>query len=341
MAYTTGTFGASGEYKITYPDTDILFVFSPYYIEVEGTSIAQLVTLTYGTTVLRQYTGTDLKCIFPIHKILQSSFKGVDFGHVKEKTVGEHINSGCKLWFSDDELVVNLKVGTDVNDISLNFKLIYGAIQRGEIQKTQVNIYKFGDSLPITISQLIGTRFKNTPNTWNSVFSRGTDIWLNGLSDGENILILNESDEVIKTYIINNLPDCTSDTMYVRWISLNDGYKYYQFRIGKTTEASKISSTFNQNVFSVEPVNGVYRNERMMLSKPTGEVVTIVEPSASKSIVEHIKSIFTSPIVWVYAGNNEWIEVSVSDSELQEVWNGGKREIQINIIMPDKYVQSL
>lgn len=341
MAYITGTFGASGEYKITYPDTDRLFAFSPYYIEVEGTSIAQLVTLTYGTLVLKQYTGTDLKCIFPISKIIQSVFKGVDFGHVEEKLVGEHINSGCKLFHFDDESSINVMVEADVNDISLDYHVIYGAIQRGEIQKTQVNIYKFGDSLPITISQLIGTRFKNTPNTWDSVFSLGTDIWLNGLSDGENILILNESDEVIKTYIINNLPDCTSDTMYVRWISLNDGYKYYQFRIGKKTEASKISSTFNQNVFSVEPVNGVYRNERMMLSKPTGEVVTIVEPSASKSIVEHVKSIFTSPIVWVYAGNNEWIEVSVSDSELQEVWNGGNREIQINIIMPDKYVQSL
>jgi hypothetical protein len=130
------------------------------------------------------------------------------------------------------------------------------------------------------------------------------------------------------------------NSYYLRWIDRYGNYRYYSFLFGKKTEQTKLGTAYNYNVMSLDASAGLIKQPAQLISKQFGEVVIVSEPSADATKTAHIRSIFTSPKVWLYVGAN-WMEVTVAENELTENYNEGAREINVSIIMPKKYSQEL
>lgn len=333
MSRTT-SFGAN---SVTYPDKRV-FAFSPYKCVVTGTAIAQAVVFTFNGKTLTRYTGSDNKVTISLQKLFQSFFVGVETGVVLEHGVGSYGNSASKLIQLDK--IINVAIGAD--DLDMTFDIMYGALQQGETEPTEETIYRFGD-LPLTITQNIGLWCDyDSGNAMleANVFGKEIDIQKaytdNKLGkylfvSGTGPFVIHKSIEVI------DLSVCP-ESYYLRWIDRKtSSYKYYNFLLGRNTKSASNGATFNYNVLELSATNGLYKNSLQTLEKISTETITVVEPSADILQQTHIQRIFDSPKVWLYMGNSEWMEVNTSESSFEKIRNDGKKEIQINIILPQKY----
>lgn len=325
---------------IVYPDRRV-FAFSPYKCVVTGTSIAQKVTFTFNGKTLIRYTGADSKVTINLTKIFQSFFVGVEFGVVELGKPDYFTNYESNLVKTNKEIVVIVQGVT--SGVSLFFDILYGALQQGETEPEDVTIYRFGD-LPLTVTQNDGEWVNSNMGLdllqLNS-FGKDLDIqkcYANGrygfylfrktvLAESVNVRIIRVVEK----------PVCP-ESYYLRWIDRKESnYKYYNFLLGKNNKASANGATFNHNVLELGDSNGLYKNSLQTLEKVSTEIITVVEPSADYLQQSHIISIFDSPKVWLYMGSNKWMEVNTSESTFEVERNPGKKEIQVNIILPQKY----
>lgn len=341
MAYTTDTFGASGEYTITYPDKRV-FAFSPYKCVVTGTAVAQAVVFTFNGKTLTRYTGSDNKVTINLTKLFQSFFVGVETGIVPAVVTSTYANTASKLIALDK--VINVKIDTDPTGINLTFDIMYGALQQGETEPTEETIYRFGSALPLTITQNSGSWCDyDTGITLLEADTYGKDIDLQE-AYGDNkfgkyrfVHEVGEDFVVTKEITVVEMPVCP-ESYYLRWIDRKTpSYKYYNFLLGRNTKAASNGATFNYNVLELSATSGLYKNTLQTLEKISTETITLVEPSADLLQQTHIQTIFDSPKVWLYMGSSEWMEVNTSESSFEKIRNDGKKEIQVNIILPQKY----
>lgn len=331
MSRTT-SFGAN---SVTYPDKRV-FAFSPYKCVVTGTAIAQEVVFTFNGKTLTRYTGSDNKVTISLQKLFQSFFVGVEVGIVLQTVPGKYTNTGSKLIQSDK--AINVAIGASSHDMI--FDIMYGALQQGETEPTEETIYRFG-TLPLTITRNIGDRTQHGPLILESESAKcDIDIQKAYLDDKKEPYFFTESvDPTITNRRINviDMPVCP-ESYYLRWIDRKtSSYKYYNFLLGRNTKSASNGATFNYNVLELSATNGLYKNILQTLEKISTETITVVEPSADILQQTHIQSIFDSPKVWLYMGNSEWMEVNTSESSFEKIRNDGKKEIQINIILPQKY----
>jgi len=313
----TATFGSN---SVIYPDLRV-FAFSPYKVEVTGTAINQAVTFTYNGFSLTRYTNTSNKVIIEISGLLQSFFAGVEFGYFATMS---------KLMQIDKD--INVAIGTD--NFDMNFDIIFGALQIGEVEPIEDTIYRFG-SLPLTLTQTIGTYVAELDADFY-----GKDIDLSSTNEPKIRFYATEGGTLLKTTNIV-LADVCPDRYYLRWFDKYGNYRYYNFKFGKKTEQTKLGTAYNYNVMSLDATSNLYKQPTQIISKPTGEVIIVSEPSADALKTAHIRSIFTSPKVWLYMGDSDWMEVTIAENDLTESYNEGAREINVSIIMPKKYIQEL
>ena len=326
---------AFGSNSVTYPDKRV-FAFSPYKCIVTGTARQQEVVFTFNGKTLKRYTGSDNKVTINLTRLFQSFFVGVETGVVSPRVTGYYANTASKLIQRDK--TINVAIGG--NGLMMSFDIMYGALQQGETEPTTENIYRFG-TLPLTVTQNIGERIQYGINTLENVtFGKDIDIqqayadnkktpYL--FTSGVNPIIINKTINVI------DKPVCP-ESYYLRWIDRKtSSYKYYNFLLGKNNKATANGATFNYNVLELDSVDGLYKNSLQTLEKISTETITLVEPSADLLQQEHIQTIFDSPKVWLYMGSDEWMEVNTSESSFEKIRNDGKKEIQVNIILPQKY----
>ena len=333
MSRTT-SFGAN---SVTYPDKRV-FAFSPYKCVVTGTAIAQAVVFTFNGKTLTRYTGSDNKVTISLQKLFQSFFVGVETGNVLANGVGVYTNTASKLIQTDK--TINVAIGA--NNLDMTFDIMYGALQQGETEPTEETIYRFGD-LPLTITQNSGQwiNYSSFELLENGTFGKEINIQ-QAYSDEKYPVYLFRGiydDVTITTKEIHviTLPICP-ESYYLRWIDRKtSSYKYYNFLLGRNIKSASNGATFNYNVLELSATNGLYKNTLQTLEKISTETITVVEPSADILQQTHIQSIFDSPKVWLYMGNSEWMEVNTSESSFEKIRNDGKKEIQINIILPQKY----
>ena len=317
------SFGAN---SVTYPDERV-FLFSPYKCVVTGTAVAQAVVFTFNGKTLTRYTGSDKKVTISLQKLFQSSFYNVETGMVYVAWGGTYDNIASKLLVKDK--VINVAIGA--SNFDMTFDILYGALQQGETEATEETIYCWRDengvTLPLTITKTVGDTI-------------GVDMWVSDKindEDATNDVELLTGATVVKTYHVQQLNLCP-ESYYLRWIDRKTAeYKYYNFLMGRNTKAASNGATFNYNVLELSATNGLYKNTLQTLEKISTETITVVEPSADLLQQTHIQSIFDSPKVWLYMGNSEWMEVNTSESSFEKIRNDGKKEIQVNIILPQKY----
>lgn len=331
----TNTFGATNEYSVTYPDKRV-FAFSPYKCVVTGTEIQQKVIFNFNGKTLTRYTGSDKKVTIELSTLFRSFFVGVETGNVLAHGVGVYTNTASKLIQTDK--TINVAIGA--KNSNMTFDILYGALQQGETEPTEETIYRFG-TLPLTITRNIGDRTQYGPLILENEGAKcDIDIQKAYFDDKKEPYFFTESvDPTITNRRINviDMPVCP-ESYYLRWIDKKtSSYKYYNFLLGRNTKTSSNGASFNYPVNSLDATDGLYKNSTQILKKISTETITLVEPSADYLQQAHIKTIFDSPKVWLYLGDNNWIEVNTSESTFEVVRNDGKKEIQVNIVMPQKY----
>lgn len=325
---------------IVYPYMRV-FAFSPYKCVVTGTSIAQKVTFTFNGKTLIRYTGADSKVTINLTKLFQSFFVGVETGIVPAVVTSTYANTASNLVKANKEIVVIIDGVT--SGVSLYFDILYGALQQGETEPTEETIYRFG-TLPLTITQNIGTwcDYASTGIMLeNNTFGKDIDLQEaygdNKFGNYRFVHGTNPDFVVTREIAVIDKPVCP-ESYYLRWIDRKtSSYKYYNFLLGKNNKSTANGATFNYNVLELDSVDGLYKNSLQTLEKISTETITLVEPSADLLQQSHIISIFDSPKVWLYMGSNKWMEVNTSESTFEVERNPGKKEIQVNIILPQKY----
>lgn len=329
---------AFGSNSVTYPDKRV-FAFSPYKCVVTGTAPQQSVVFTFNGKTLTRYTGSDNKVTINLTKLFQSFFVGVETGIVPAVVTSTYANTASKLIALDK--TINVAIGA--NNHNMVFDIMYGALQQGETEPTEETIYRFG-TLPLTITQNSGVWCDYASAGFmleNNTFGKDIDIQ-EAYSDEKYgnyrfVHVIDPDIVVTKEITVIDKPVCP-ESYYLRWIDRKtSSYKYYNFLLGKNNKSTANGATFNYNVLELDSVDGLYKNSLQTLEKISTETITVVEPSADILQQTHIQSIFDSPKVWLYMGNSEWMEVNTSESSFEKIRNDGKKEIQINIILPQKY----
>lgn len=328
---------AFGSNSVTYPDKRV-FAFSPYKCVVTGTAIAQAVVFTFNGKTLTRYTGSDNKVTISLTRLFQSFFVGVETGNVADVVSSTYANTASKLIQLDK--TINVAIGA--NNHNMVFDIMYGALQQGETEPTEETIYRFGD-LPLTITQNSGQwiNYSSFELLENGTFGKEINIQQAYLDEKYPVYLFRGiyDDVTITTKEIHviTLPICP-ESYYLRWIDRKtSSYKYYNFLLGKNNKSTVNGATFNYNVLELDSVDGLYKNTLQTLEKLSTETITVVEPSADILQQKHIISIFDSPKVWLYMGSDNWMEVNTSESSFEVERNPGKKEIQVNIILPQKY----
>ncbi len=319
----TSTFGSN---SVTYPDKRV-FAFSPYKCIVTGTARQQEVVFTFNGKTLKRCTGSDNKVTINLTRLFQSFFVGVEIGIVDMTIFEGNSNAASKLIQLDK--TINVAIGASSHNMV--FDILYGALQQGEAEESEETIYFFKNSdnslLPITLTHFIGNSI-GTDMILSSYLTNNPSVRQYGFLLGETL---------IYKYNLIEMPVCP-ESYYLRWIDRKtSSYKYYNFLLGKNNKSTANGATFNYNVLELDSVDGLYKNSLQTLEKISTETITLVEPSADLLQQKHIISIFDSPKVWLYMGSDEWMEVNTSESSFEKIRNDGKKEIQVNIILPQKY----
>ncbi len=319
----TSTFGSN---TVTYPDKRV-FAFSPYKCVVTGTAPQQAVVFTFNGKTLTRYTGSDNKVTINLTRLFQSFFVGVEIGIVDMTIFEGNSNAASKLIQLDK--TINVAIGASSHNMV--FDILYGALQQGEAEESEETIYFFKNSdnslLPITLTHFIGNSI-GTDMILSSYLTNNPSVRQYGFLLGETL---------IYKYNLIEMPVCP-ESYYLRWIDRKtSSYKYYNFLLGKNNKSTANGATFNYNVLELDSVDGLYKNSLQTLEKISTETITLVEPSADLLQQKHIQTIFDSPKVWLYMGSDEWMEVNTSESSFEKIRNDGKKEIQVNIILPQKY----
>ena len=346
------TFGASNEYTEVYPDQRI-YAFNPNYIEVTGTAVSQAITLTTSTMTLKRYTDANNKVKFPIQAILQSFFIGAEFGDVLPPEYEEYTNEASKCTVSGDIII---QVGTDSGHTkTLTFDIIWGGINRGEVEKTVDTIYRFGD-YPLTITQTAGDSFRVSPildgDTLSGLlpltlayhlnvsgYGFGKEIYLSELPLTDSFIVeILESDSVIKTYKVIDLIE--PDGIYLRWIDSKGCYRYFMFNTGKTSRQTKDGSYFNNYIDNIEPSDEGLIKGDTQLKNIVSNPIDICGCVGNIDVQNHLIDLPDAIKVWKYVGTS-WIEVQKVMKPIEIDKQEQNKIIELTVISPKLFTQQM
>lgn len=326
MAYTTGTFGTSPNvYGYTAPD-GVLYCFSPYYIEITGTTSNQKVTLTVNSTSVIRYTNTDNKCKFPLRTLLQSCFYGVDMSTILAEETGVYTNAASKLW---EDANITCVVGTDTsNPLILTRNVVYGALQTNFVFQNVINIFCWRSGftcLPLTVTPPVGDYISK--DYWVSSWITESELVRDlELFDGVTLAI---------TYKITELPYCTGGH-YMRWLDTSAEYKYFYFAPGLIKDELKDGATIQQNVWGLDDL----KSDIVLKSKEGNETYECGVLTANYAQQIHLIGLQRSIKQWIWENDN-WVECRINMPPIAINRFRSPIEIHLTIIKPSLYLQTL
>lgn len=338
MIYTSTAFGATDEYGVSHPDADRLYVFSPYYIEVTGTAANQDITVTVNGISLIRQTNASNKARFPISRLLQTFWSGVDLGEV-EFMEGDPNFANTKSKLVEVEKDIVIQVGTDTeNKGTITYDLIWGALQVNQIEST-IQTILWAWRMPeyfvdLTITDNI------------SAYSKGKDIWLSEWLNTQvelpaSYVLLNSFDEPVKTYVFRYMPYCAGGVL-LRWIGLDGEYKYYYFKLAAQYQESAETTKVKQNVWTFS--EDIYtKSPESAYSKKLYQVYECGIPSADYETQIHMQSLYNSIkqyVIFDPENNGVYSECEIEMEPVVIDRNRLNKEINIKVKFPI-YTQSL
>lgn len=336
MAYEEVNFGSVNQFKAYLPDDVFNYAFSPYYIEITGTTVNQEVKLTFMRTtddhvyyIRKRFTDSANKARFPLSDVYRSCFNNVDFGNILSASNG-YLNSKSKL-FSDYEYKFEIQVGSDSGKITPALRISYGAIQQSEIEKINEYIFAFkgdnGHYLPLTITD----KFSDI----------GKEVWISDKfnTDGHvSDIELNVDNILVKKYNVSEIQNCGG--YYLRWV-YNGEYKYFLFQEGVISDELKDGNSMDENIWSLESDNNVFKCDSKLISKSGNETIDCGVKSATYEMQLHLLGLQRSIMQWMYIGGGKWQEIKIKMTPIQIDRFKSKKEINLTIIKQSLFIESL
>ncbi len=331
MTYTSKIISAGK--SIIYPATKELYVFSPYYLRYSGVMGDKVQVSSNGITLTR-YVGDDSCATFPIQEILQSYFADEELGRVGVKSRTRHTNRSSKL--IKKNIVFTMSSGGDSTTVT--FDAIWGALQPGKPLDYEITIYKWNDSLPLTVTCNIGTMIGGDVS---EVDTFGKEFYLNAFEVKNPVFFrkeVNGQEVILKKINVEHLPYCEGG-IYLRWISPTGDYKYFYFdRVEETIETEK-GVYIHQNVWSMESTGDEIKKPKTLKSKDAAPIIVCGIKRADYNMQLMMQDLQQAILFWVYE-NDTWIEVEADVDTFVIDRYKSPQEIIVRITKQQLYLQS-
>lgn len=220
--------------------------------------------------------------------------------------------------------------------VGLIFDLVYGALQIGETEPSNVYIYQFG-TLPLTVTQTMGVNASPHGETLTCE-AYAKEIDMQAMITAYSSMTKFEfkiGSEVEKTF---NIIKSTCETgVYLRWLSACQGYKYFLFNNGDTTEELKDGVKFNYFVddFTVSS-EGLIKGDTQLKSVDGNPVQLCGISTSDVNIQTHLMDLPRATKVWKYE-NSTWIEVLKEMKPIIIDRFQSSRQIDVKVINPKLY----
>ena len=344
MEYQTVTFGFDDIYSAKLPDAQRIYVFSPYYVEVTGTAANQLVTITVGANVVSRRTNAAFKCKFPISKLFQTIFKDVEFGDIEDHVVGSFYNDNSKLVAAQTDMVI--KVGTDTNTFTRAVYPIFGALQLGEEEQTNIEVYVYRKYIGETVEYLPCTI---TNNLSGDSVDAGWDMWASDLiAGGYNWnypwQITDDEFKVLRQYYFKVIDYCGDDNTYLRWVAPTGEYKYFLFKPYYETDDIQSNPIAKQQIWGLDQTaDGMFGHIKTDERNKNRNIKPIIEcgvPNASYNQQLHLRTLERSLMQWYWNGTT-WVECRIEMDAVEIDRFKDPKEITVRVIKPKLYIQTL
>jgi len=220
--------------------------------------------------------------------------------------------------------------------VGLVFDLIYGALQIGETEPSNVYIYQFG-TLPLTVTQTMGTNASpNGESLTCEAYAKEIDIQ-SVIEDYPSMSIFEFKigSEVQKTH---NIVKSTCETgVYLRWLSACQGYKYFLFNYGDTTEELKDGVKFNYFIDDFTASSeGLIKGDTQLKSVDGNTIQLCGISTSDVNIQRHLMDLPRATKVWKYE-NSTWIEVLKEMKPIIIDRFESSKQIDVKVISPKLY----
>lgn len=341
MTYETIAFGATDEYSAKVPQSERIFVFSPYYVEVTGTAANQIVYATLGGNTVSRRTNASFKCKIPISELFVTLFKDVEFGDVDDHLIGTLYNAESKLVYGID-VILTIQVGTDSNTLNLTKYAVWGALQLGEEEPTSVEIYVY--------RKLVDAAYVYLPCTvTNNLIDTGGDYWISELiATGYNYnypwQMTDGGGAVLREYIIKVIDYCGDDNTYLRWVAPTGEYKYFLFSPLEETDDIQSNPIARQQVWGLDQTESgefghIKTNERNK-NRNINPIVECGVPNATYNQQVHLRTLERSLMQWYWNGTT-WVECRIEMDAIKLDRFKQAKEVTVRVIKPKLYIQTL
>lgn len=314
-----------------------VYAFSPSFAKVTAPVLTEI-TLTFNSLTQKRIVSGLGYVLFPLQPIFASFFADTKFGEIG--TFTNSLNTQSKTIIKDAEITISGHSTADNEDVTTTqlFNIVWGAEQIAANYKQLETIYLF-DGWDATITHNIGDSdsYIFIPEIGYKT-SFGKELKLDS-TFGNIIWIEGNGGIELKKWYIKNMPACPN-SLYLRWIDLEGEYKYYLLQIGSTDEESKNGETANKYPFTTSAVNGVKEGRIKMYNKAATVSISCGIQTADDDQTELMRGLQESLLQWAYIGGN-WVEVVVDAMTISRKRKEGNRQIDVKVILPQLYTQSL
>jgi len=146
------------------------------------------------------------------------------------------------------------------------------------------------------------------------------------------------TEELVKTYIVKQLEYCPNG-VYLRWIYKGE-YQYFYFQIGDSADELEDGAVFKNNVWGLEPTNNVFASDIRLKDKTGKQIIECGVKTAPYEQQLHLIGLQRSIKQWMYENGN-WIEVKVEMTPIVIDRLHLNKEINVRVIKPSLYMESL
>ena len=336
---------------IIYPDSGLtqgknarLYCFSNYYIRVKWDPGVRVV-MTINDMEFVRYTNEESYAIFYITPdILKTFFDEDDLGAIYEYTQeGQYFNSASKIYKKG----INIKIETPDVSWTKTYDIIYGAVQLGEDERSELTIYKFGD-LPLYLTQTVGHWCNNKndgPIQSNSV-GKEMDVQKALTANIPTPFLFKQEvpdtlgvNETVKTIYVKDMKSC-GNGVYLRWISENEGYKYFFFNKAEQSIVVEDKKSINQMILGDDNDMTVLKKQSKTFTLSATEASEYSIKSADVEMQKFIFDLQHALHVWAYIGDDRWQEVDIEVEPYTIDYKKSRKEISVKVLK-QLYTQSL
>ncbi len=219
-------------------------------------------------------------------------------------------------------VTISIKTNEGVTMGSGNCLVLWAAVEAG---------MEYGYYLPIT-SDIYGGGARKREIIWFTAFPFTVSVFSNASGISE-VTPANVSDANIR--LIQNSEKVGK---YLRWIDCYGFIQYFLFALGTRQSKNKLGST---SIDAEYTVNGVTHYAQRATHVQNTDTIKCCAVNLRKEILAYVETIYKSPHIELYMGNNVWKPVNIDDGTVSINEQDRLYDYEISITLPDTQVQTI